>query len=708
MITDDKALFGGIVVVPTETTGSCNKALWGGPYVVVTVEPPLGISVAETIDFAEEITPLIWDQDKIPIVVVETINFQEVFIRGPLEVTIVETLLLAEGGRTDALNHGTPTASSFYPGYPETQACDDNDATKWSALTEPAWWQYDFGSLSPIITRLRITAPGTIHAEDAPKDFTLKASNTGAFGGEEVTLLTKTDQHWTDLETKEWVFENATGYRYYRINITATDGAWMAMAEVEMLPSEPGAVLGTVLAEDSESLAFQEYVEIPTNFRDISIEETISFAEQIVRQVGDVPAEVIETLSIQTEAISGIGDLSTEVAEGLVFQSIPEASVVDLLASVEETLSFLEYTEIQRIAGGEIIVTGEISFQEEITAALGELQRSFEESLAFEESILRELGSLNAQASEDLAFQEQVERQTGTVLVSVYETIQLEESPQVVAVNQFLAPSIHESIQFEEAPQVIIWTQIVYPIVAESIFFSEFITREMTGLLAQTVETVAMQEGVIPKVDAVKVSVEETISFNEPVEAVLSVPIRVEETLSFNEGATRQLSALSAVISDTVSMIEAVGGKLGDLTTSRAETINFAEDLKPAVAQVAAAVDDALGFAETVASSLSAVGARIQEELVVEGREVIHGLLTELKTAVVENINFTEVIGLERFGPIYISIVENIQFTEAILPQVMNYSPAVYKAEYNMGPDKTSFVIQEQNASFVLPQGEET
>ena len=78
----------------------------------------------------------------------------------------------------------------------------------------------------------------------APKDWTIEASNTGAFSGEEVTLDTRAGETtWTQATSSnygsawnEYTFTNSTAYRYWRINITANNGhgTYLIFAEMEM------------------------------------------------------------------------------------------------------------------------------------------------------------------------------------------------------------------------------------------------------------------------------------------------------------------------------------------------------------------------------------------------------------------------------------------------------------------------------------------
>jgi hypothetical protein len=138
-----------------------------------------------------------------------------------------------------------------------------NDANTWySAGSFPHWIQLDFREAPRNVVKLRMQT-GVSYYTESPKDFTLEASNTGAWGGEEVTLLTVTGLSWTANEWKEWTFSNGTAYQYYRIVITANEnnGTESQICEIEMFESVPdlGSDLctgGTATASDS-ALSFE-------------------------------------------------------------------------------------------------------------------------------------------------------------------------------------------------------------------------------------------------------------------------------------------------------------------------------------------------------------------------------------------------------------------------------------------------------------------
>lgn len=57
-----------------------------------------------------------------------------------------------------------------------------------------------------------------------PVTFSLKASNTGAFSGEETTLDTQTSITWGADYEKQYSFTNTNTYDYYRLDIGAING----------------------------------------------------------------------------------------------------------------------------------------------------------------------------------------------------------------------------------------------------------------------------------------------------------------------------------------------------------------------------------------------------------------------------------------------------------------------------------------------------
>jgi hypothetical protein len=139
---------------------------------------------------------------------------------------------------------GTCSASSaFGTDYAAWKAAaddaSDNTAEKcWiSNSTTTGWWQYQFGSATGIGGySLRADSAGT-WVTRMPKNWTLLASNTGSFSGEQVTLDTQTNQSFTAGQRKTYTFTNSTTYTYFRLNVTANNGdaTYLQIGEMELL-----------------------------------------------------------------------------------------------------------------------------------------------------------------------------------------------------------------------------------------------------------------------------------------------------------------------------------------------------------------------------------------------------------------------------------------------------------------------------------------
>jgi len=169
-------------------------------------------------------------------------------------VVLMATFVYAEYTE-DLCTGGIASASGEYnpPNWPATGAFDDitghttGDGTGWGSRSEDiAWLQYEFGTQKMIrkLTMLSYSNTDPLIINRAPTTFTLEASNTGVFSGEETTLLAVTGISWSHGEKKEWTFENTNSYRYYRIVMTDKEdpfgrGAEYIIDEIEMMEKLP-------------------------------------------------------------------------------------------------------------------------------------------------------------------------------------------------------------------------------------------------------------------------------------------------------------------------------------------------------------------------------------------------------------------------------------------------------------------------------------
>ena len=126
---------------------------------------------------------------------------------------------------------GVVTASSVGdPSFPEWKAFNQSVGF-WDVYGLP-WIQYEFAS-SKICIAYSITADWA--ASRTPSAWTLYGSETGAFGGEEVSLDSQTGITFIADERKEFSFTNTASYLFYRIDITAANSSQIQTNEIEFI-----------------------------------------------------------------------------------------------------------------------------------------------------------------------------------------------------------------------------------------------------------------------------------------------------------------------------------------------------------------------------------------------------------------------------------------------------------------------------------------
>lgn len=118
---------------------------------------------------------------------------------------------------------GTATASVTGTG-PE-EAFDRNVRTRWfnQDAGPTGWLQYDFGSgITRTITRYFVASAMDVPGRD-PKDWKFEGSNNGSTW---TTLDTQSDQAFANrYQVNTYPVASPAAYRYYRLNITANNGA---------------------------------------------------------------------------------------------------------------------------------------------------------------------------------------------------------------------------------------------------------------------------------------------------------------------------------------------------------------------------------------------------------------------------------------------------------------------------------------------------
>ncbi|MCX5653733.1 MAG: discoidin domain-containing protein [Planctomycetota bacterium] len=132
---------------------------------------------------------------------------------------------------------GTASATSTWSGYPASNAFDGSTTTYWcsaSGVTD-ASLQYDLGDGNEkAVTSYKIY-PYPANLNSAPKNWTLEGSDDGV-NWASPALDTRSNVTWSTSEWKTFDgFSNSTAYRYYRIHVTAVNGAtFICLAELDI------------------------------------------------------------------------------------------------------------------------------------------------------------------------------------------------------------------------------------------------------------------------------------------------------------------------------------------------------------------------------------------------------------------------------------------------------------------------------------------
>jgi len=172
---------------------------------------------------------------------------------GNIGTTYINSANLPDGTYTEVTTtmsdytSGTVTISASGNNYPAWQAFDNNASNFWESSSVSSWIQYA-NTVPQTISRYTMQAlPASLVA--VPTAWTLEASNTGDYTGEEVVLDTQSSISWSLSEIKTFTFTNTTAYEYYRIVVTAVGGgASAAISEIELYEEDlsPARVFGTI------------------------------------------------------------------------------------------------------------------------------------------------------------------------------------------------------------------------------------------------------------------------------------------------------------------------------------------------------------------------------------------------------------------------------------------------------------------------------
>jgi hypothetical protein len=148
---------------------------------------------------------------------------------------LYEYQLLAPEEEVEVMGIDQTTLATMSAGSGTPASCVDNNlGTYWATSTTSDWLQA-YWAAGKVIKWITMQ-PTSVNSGRVPHNWTLKASNTGVFGGEEDTLLTVNGYIYQGaMEKRYWYINNETSYKYYRFDPISTDGTlYIFLAELEL------------------------------------------------------------------------------------------------------------------------------------------------------------------------------------------------------------------------------------------------------------------------------------------------------------------------------------------------------------------------------------------------------------------------------------------------------------------------------------------
>jgi len=148
------------------------------------------------------------------------------------------------------------TASSDELGHEAPDAIDEDIDSYWKSEASgfPQWINIEM-PIARTIGKIVIKTNDTQHTYH-PTSYDLKASATGEFGGEEVTLLSHTSISWSSDETKTWWFENGTAYRHWRLYVNGNAaGEYATICELELYQCNTYSTTTTTTSSSTSTTA---------------------------------------------------------------------------------------------------------------------------------------------------------------------------------------------------------------------------------------------------------------------------------------------------------------------------------------------------------------------------------------------------------------------------------------------------------------------
>jgi predicted alpha-1,2-mannosidase len=140
------------------------------------------------------------------------------------------------GNVTDTVVGVTASGENTGGGEVKENLVDGSTDTKWLVFAPTGWVAVELAQPVAVVD-YALTSANDAPGRD-PRDWTLQGSQDGRSW---TTLDTQTGQDFSDrFQTKEYRFANSTGYRFYRLNVTANHGdGILQLAELQLSNGQP-------------------------------------------------------------------------------------------------------------------------------------------------------------------------------------------------------------------------------------------------------------------------------------------------------------------------------------------------------------------------------------------------------------------------------------------------------------------------------------
>ena len=199
--------------------------------------------VSSTIDTLIASTPIA-NGDNL-VIVKDDDSIHEIVASGVIENGGTSTIIATPAMTSDTTPNGVSSASTVgFAGFEAWKAFDQTSGVWLTDVTQSGYLQYQF----PIITAINEYIIVPTNNARSPKTWTLEASNSGAFSGEEIVLDTQTNITDWNAPTPHasFPFSNSTAYLYYRLVVTANNGdTYLGIQELEYYEYSPTYQLDT-------------------------------------------------------------------------------------------------------------------------------------------------------------------------------------------------------------------------------------------------------------------------------------------------------------------------------------------------------------------------------------------------------------------------------------------------------------------------------